>query len=93
MELCVPQAEVGEGSRRGEDSELPLSRSQTAATRFADCGADARTIAALLGHATIQMSARYTHATDEGTRRAVDKLLDFGSPGHKSVTKQERQIL
>jgi integrase len=52
-----------------------------------------RTIAALLGHATIQMSARYTHATDEGTRRAVEKLLVFGGSGHKAVTKQEGQIL
>lgn len=65
----------------------------TAATRFADGGADAFTIAAILGHATIQMSARYVHATDEGTRRAVDKLVDFGNPGHKSVTKQKRQTL
>jgi integrase len=64
----------------------------TAATRFADCGADTFTIAAILGHATIQMSARYTHATDEGTRRAVERLIDFGNPGHKSVTKQKRQV-
>jgi integrase len=37
----------------------------TAATRLADAGTDAFTIAAILGHSTIQMSARYTHATDE----------------------------
>jgi hypothetical protein len=30
--------------------------------------------------------------TDKGARRAVDKLRDFGSSGHKSVTKQEGQI-
>ena len=37
----------------------------TAATRLADAGTDAFTIAAILGHSTIQMSARYTHATDD----------------------------
>jgi integrase len=46
----------------------------TAATRLADRGADAFQIAALLGHTTIQMSARYTHATSEGLRRAVASL-------------------
>ena len=46
----------------------------TAATRLADRGADAFQIAAILGHATIQMSARYTHATDHGLRRAMESL-------------------
>lgn len=44
----------------------------TAATRWADAGADAFTIAALLGHSTIQMAARYTHAIDERKRRVVE---------------------
>lgn len=46
----------------------------TFATRLADAGADAFTIAALLGHTTIQMAARYTHATDQGKRSAVEKM-------------------
>jgi len=46
----------------------------TAATRLADRGADAFQIAAILGHTTIQMSARYTHATSDGLRRAVESL-------------------
>jgi integrase len=46
----------------------------TFATRLADAGADAFTIAALLGHTTIQMAARYTHATDQGKRSAVKNL-------------------
>lgn len=44
----------------------------TAATRWADAGADAFTIAALLGHSSIQMSARYAHAVDERKRRIVE---------------------
>jgi integrase len=46
----------------------------TFATRLADTGADAFTIAALLGHSTIQMASRYTHATDQGKVQAVKNL-------------------
>lgn len=46
----------------------------TAATRLADAGIGTRAIMALLGHRCIQTSARYTHATDEGLRRAVEAL-------------------
>jgi len=38
-------------------------------------GADAFTIADILGHASIQMSARDTHATDQGRRRARAAIL------------------
>ena len=45
----------------------------TFATRLGDQGCTATTIAALLGHANTQMTARYTHATeclrDPGARR------------------------
>jgi integrase len=62
----------------------------TAATRLADGGADAFTIAAILGHSTIQMSARYTHATDERKRRAVEAIERLSDrAGHKSVTKRK----
>jgi hypothetical protein len=47
----------------------------TAATRMADAGADPFTLAAILGHSDIRMTARYTHATDEAKRRAVEKLV------------------
>jgi hypothetical protein len=40
----------------------------TAATRMADAGADPFTLAAILGHSDIRMTARYTHATDEAKR-------------------------
>jgi hypothetical protein len=44
-------------------------------TRMADAGADPFTLAAILGHSDIRMTARYTHAMDEAKRRAVDKLV------------------
>jgi integrase len=46
----------------------------TAATRLADAGTNPREIMAILGHRCIQTSVRYTHATDEGLRRAVESL-------------------
>jgi integrase len=46
----------------------------TAATRLGDAGVDTRRIMAILGHRCIQTSARYTHATDGGLRRAMDSL-------------------
>ncbi len=63
----------------------------TAATRMADGGADAFTIAAILGHATIQMTARYTHATSEAKRRAVEAISHAGENCLKFVPKDERQ--
>jgi len=61
----------------------------TAATRLADAGTDAFTIAAILGHSTIQMSARYTHATDERKRRAVERMSESQNLGHIPVTQIE----
>jgi integrase len=49
----------------------------TAATRWADSGADAFTIASLLGHSNIQMSARYTHALDENRRRFIEAAAQY----------------
>jgi integrase len=46
----------------------------TAATRLAEAGCDAFTIAAILGHSSIQTSARYTHASDERKRRAMEAI-------------------
>lgn len=44
----------------------------TAATRWAEAGADIQTIAALLGHSTLQMAMRYTHPQAEQLRKAVE---------------------
>src|SRR5712692_4506100 len=46
----------------------------TAATRMADHGTSAFTIAAILGHSDIRMTSRYTHATDRARRAAVESL-------------------
>jgi integrase len=51
------------------------------ATRLAP-HTDAFTLAALLGHKTLAMTARYTHPTDEGKRRAIAIL------GRENVTIQ-----
>ena len=61
----------------------------TAATRLADAGTDAFTIAAILGHSTTQMSARYTHATDQRKREAVERMSGSRNPGHIPVTQLE----
>ncbi|HKS08059.1 MAG TPA: site-specific integrase [Pyrinomonadaceae bacterium] len=44
----------------------------TFATRLGDAGCNATTIARLLGHSNIQMSMRYTHASDDSLRSAVE---------------------
>jgi integrase len=63
----------------------------TAATRLADAGADAFTIASILGHSTIQMSARYTHDT-ERKRRAIEAIsTEKKRLSHITVTQQKRQ--
>ena len=60
----------------------------TAGTRLADSGADAFTIAEILGHATLQMTKRYTHATDLRKREAVEGLSDYADGNClKIVTK------
>ena len=46
----------------------------TAATRMSEAGVRETTIAAILGHAGLQMTARYTHATDETVRKAIEML-------------------
>ena len=54
-----------------------------AATRLAEAGADAFTIAAILGHSTIQMSARYTHIADDRKRQMLEAIAKSGSQsGH-----------
>jgi integrase len=59
----------------------------TFATRLADAGEDAFTIAALLGHSSIVMASRYTHATDQGKREAVEKIC------HKITTQEGGKVV
>lgn len=55
----------------------------TEATRPGDRGVDTRRITAILGNRCIQTSARYTHATDEGLRRAMDRRAQGNTQGKK----------
>jgi integrase len=60
----------------------------TFATRLGDQGCSATTIAALLGHSNTQMTARYTHATDDALRAAVECA---GKKSGKIVSQNEKQ--
>jgi len=46
----------------------------TAASRMIELGADIVSVKEILGHASIQMTMRYCHPTDESKRRALAKL-------------------
>ena len=71
----------------------------TAATRMADAGADPFTLAAILGHSDIRMTARYTHATDQAKRRAVDNLVkpesnsDSSEPDYQQLKAVENSAV
>jgi integrase len=62
----------------------------TAATRMADAGIDPFVMAELLGHADLNMTQRYTHATDQRRQEAVNALANYD--GHKSVTRTENRM-
>jgi len=64
----------------------------TAATRMGDTGADPFTIAEILGHADLRMTKRYTHATDEAKRRALERIGQAQNVCHKFVTKAKEQV-
>jgi integrase len=58
----------------------------TFATRLAPF-TDAFTLAALLGHKTLAMTARYTHPTNDSKRRAIAGLSSQAQKsGHKNAT-------
>ncbi len=73
-----PRADVKTGRSACRDAGLEDFRfhdlRHTAATRLGDAGVDTRRIMAILGHRCMQTSARYTHATDDGLRRAIETL-------------------
>lgn len=58
-----------------------------AATRMAAAGADPFTIARILGHKSIQMTARYAHALVESMHRAVSALETGPQMGHKVIER------
>lgn len=56
----------------------------TFASRLVMAGVDIRTVAYLMGHATIQMTMRYAHLAPDHNRDAVARLV---TTGNKLVTK------
>lgn len=50
----------------------------TFASRLATSGQSIQTIAALMGHSTIQMTMRYAHLSPPHNQTAVDGLVWFG---------------
>ncbi len=66
----------------------------TCATRLADSGADAFTIAEILGHRDLRQTKRYTHATDARKREALERLANYGQSEKnclKIVSKRKRK--
>ena len=64
----------------------------TAATRMADGGADAFALAEIFGWSDVRMALRYTHATDESKRRAVENLATPIGPSDESVTNEKGRV-
>lgn len=62
---------------------------------MADCSAHAFTLAAIFGWSDVRMALRYTHATDEAKRRAVENLVkpdNKGGPSDESVTNEKGRV-
>ena len=59
---------------------------------MADRGADAFTLAAIFGWSDVRMALRYTHATDEAKRRAVENLVRPIGPSDESVTIEKGRV-
>lgn len=55
-------------------------------SRLVMSGVDIRTVAYLMGHATIQMTMRYAHLAPEHNREAVERLASFREVVTKSAT-------
>src|ERR1051325_5719021 len=60
----------------------------TFATRLGDAGCNVTTIARLLGHSNIQMSMRYTHASDDTLRNAVEYAQNGRVTNMSQITEQ-----
>ncbi len=66
----------------------------TFGTRLGEAGYDAFTIAQLMGHSDIRMTARYVRGTERNKRAAVEAVrLDVQVARHNGVTRQEQPPL
>jgi len=65
-------------ARAGLESLHMHDLRHTAASHMLMAGTDLRTLAAILGHSTLQMVLRYTHLLDEHKLNAVDRISSFG---------------
>jgi integrase len=66
-----------EAAKRNESAVRPFllyDLRHTFLTRLGTSGCDAWTLARLAGHASIAMSARYVHASDQSTFNAIARL-------------------
>jgi hypothetical protein len=59
---------------------------------MADCGGDAFMLAAIFGWSDVRMALRYTHATNQAKRRAVENLVKFNGPSDESVTNEKGRV-
>jgi len=63
----------------------------TFGTRLGEAGYDGFTVAQLMGHSDIRMTARYVRGTERKKRAAVDAVrLDYEVRRHNGVTRQEQ---
>jgi site-specific recombinase XerD len=52
---------------------------RTFASRLVKAGVDIRTVAALMGHKTLQMTMRYAHLAPQHLADAVGRLVNFAT--------------
>jgi integrase len=65
----------------------------TFGTRLGDAGCAESTIAQLMGHASVEMAYRYTHATEHAKRAAVEAArIGRQTVCHNSATNNERPV-
>jgi excisionase family DNA binding protein len=75
--LTTVKTAFGAACRRAGISELRFhDLRHTFGSRLVEKGADIETVRSLLGHASIVVTQRYVHSTDERRRTAVEKLAE-----------------
>jgi integrase len=64
----------------------------TYATRAAEAGVDVLTLAALLGHKTVQMTMRYVHPTDAHKAEAAKKLEMYNAQAVMKLAQETSRV-